>query len=274
MNSFIKFCRDRAKLNLVVDIILFLLLMGMAGIGFLIKYTLLSGEKRNILYGENVNLELLGLDRHQWGTIHLVLSIAFIAFIVLHIILHWKLIGCFFRRLIPSRTPRIVFISFLSVVSLFLFVFAFLFEPTAIEYGNLYRHRIENTSVTIESVLNSSNIETKTTSQQFQSDDLQLDAKIVLPKKEANNAQPKHEGNNKQKIQKNRAVVEDYEVLGGESLSDVSIKYGVPTQFLCDELNIPQKYSTERLGRLRKRYNFTMSDVSRAVAKHINSKKQ
>ncbi|MDD2549271.1 MAG: hypothetical protein PHD00_04150, partial [Bacteroidales bacterium] len=71
MNNFIKFCRDRAKINLVVDIILFLLLMGMAGIGFLIKYTLLSGEKRNLLYGKNVNLELLGLDRHQWGTIHL-----------------------------------------------------------------------------------------------------------------------------------------------------------------------------------------------------------
>jgi len=63
MNSFIKFCKDRAKLNLTIDIVLLLLLMTMAGIGFLIKYVLLSGEKRNVIYGQNINLELLGMDR-------------------------------------------------------------------------------------------------------------------------------------------------------------------------------------------------------------------
>lgn len=271
MNKFIKFCKDRAKLNLVVDIILFLVLMGMAGIGFLIKYTLLSGEKRNIIYGQNVNLELLGLDRHQWGTIHLVVSITFIVFIVLHIILHWKLIGCFFRRLIPSRTPRIVFISFLSVVSIFLFVFAFLFEPAIVEYGNLFRHRIENTSVSIENVLNASDTDIEISTQQSLSEPLNSNSENADKQDIDSNVKSKQKENSKQKTHKNRAIVEDYVVLGGESLSDVSIKYGVPTQFLCDELNIPHKYSTERLGRLRKRYNFTMSDVSRAVAKYVNS---
>ncbi|HZJ73307.1 MAG TPA: DUF4405 domain-containing protein [Perlabentimonas sp.] len=266
MNNFIKFCRDRAKINLVVDIILFLLLMGMAGIGFLIKYTLLSGEKRNLLYGKNVNLELLGLDRHQWGTIHLIVSIAFIVFIVIHIILHWKLIGCFFRRLFPKRTPRIVFISLLSVVSLFLFVFAFLVTPNAVEYGNLYRHRVDNTSVSIDNVLNSTNLpEFNASPQQLETEELQSD----LTPQEVATTQPKQEV--KAKAQKNRIAIEDYEVLGMESLAYVSVKYDVPSEFLCNELNIPKQYANERLGRLRRRYNFTMSDVSRAVAKYVKS---
>ena len=271
MNNFIKFCKDRAKLNLVVDIILFLMLMSMAGIGFLIKYTLLSGEKRNILYGQNVNLELLGLDRHQWGTIHLIVSIVFIVFILLHILLHWKLIGCFFRRLFPKRIPRIVFVILLSVVSVFIFVFAFLFEPNVVEYGNLFRHRVDPAAVSLEDVLNTSNEDFDL--QQPQGVPKELSTQTATPVKDVVVTQPKHEGNNKQKTQKNRAEVEDYEVLGGQSLSGVSAKYGVPTQFLCNELNIPQKYASERLGRLRKRYDFTMSDVSRAVAKYLNSEK-
>ena len=62
MNKIAKFFKDRVKLNLIIDIILFLLLMTMAGIGFLIKYTLISGEKQNIIYGTNTNLEFWGLD--------------------------------------------------------------------------------------------------------------------------------------------------------------------------------------------------------------------
>ena len=108
MNKIAKFFKDRVKLNLIIDIILFLLLMTMAGIGFLIKYTLISGEKQNIIYGTNTNLEFWGLDRHEWGTIHLIVSIIFVVFILLHIILHWKMIVCFLKRLIPTSVLMIL----------------------------------------------------------------------------------------------------------------------------------------------------------------------
>ncbi len=266
MNSFVKFCKDKAKLNLTIDIILFFLLMAMAGLGFLIKYTLLSGEKRNAIYGENINLELLGMDRHQWGTIHLIVSIAFVVFIVLHIIFHWKMVVCFFKRLIPKRSPRIIFSVLISVFGLFLFVFAFVLEPEQVQYGNLYRHRSVSTSDVLHEVLNNKVVNeaevvsTKTSAVNS--------LEVSQPVETVHETHPEHE----EKQHKNQTIIEEYEVLGSQSISYVAGKYGVPSSFICKELGISTSYQSQRLGRLRKRYNFSMSDVSRAIAKYKNEK--
>ena len=264
MSSFIKFCRDRAKLNLTIDIILFLLLMAMAGMGFLIKYNLLSGEKRNAIYGENINLELLGMDRHQWGTIHLIVSIAFVVFILLHIISHWKMVVCFFKRLVPKRTPRIIFSIFISVFGLFLFVFAFVVEPRQVEYGNLYRHRTVSTSDVLRElpnteVVNDAEVLSAKTS-------AINSAKVTQQAEVIHKTHPEHD----EKQHKNQNTIEEYEVLGSQSISHVAGKYGVPSSYICKELGISTSYQSERLGRLRKRYNFTMSDVSQTIAKFKN----
>lgn len=41
------------------------------GVGLLIKYTLISGQEQISKYGRNDKLLLLGLNRHEWGEIHL-----------------------------------------------------------------------------------------------------------------------------------------------------------------------------------------------------------
>lgn len=255
MNSFIKFCKDRAKLNLTIDIVLLLLLMTMAGIGFLIKYVLLSGEKRNVIYGQNINLELLGMDRHQWGTIHLIISITFLVFILLHIIFHWKMIGCFFKRLIPQRVPRIIFSWGISALGLFLLLFAFAIEPNQVEYGNLYRHRERTAEMALEDVM------------------------MVVDTPEVKAAVKPHSvpaklNTDHAKEHKHKADIDEYEVKGTQTLKQISTQYNVPSSYICKELGIPERFASERLGRLRKRYNFTMSDVSRAIAKYKNSDKQ
>ena len=51
-----KWC-NQSKLNLSIDIIMLLLLMPLAGIGFLIKYVLIPGIQRNERYGAGVELE-------------------------------------------------------------------------------------------------------------------------------------------------------------------------------------------------------------------------
>jgi hypothetical protein len=240
--------------------------MAMAGIGFLIKYNLLSGEKRNAIYGENINLELLGMDRHQWGTIHLIVSIAFVIFILLHIIFHWKMVVCFFKRLVPKRTPRIIFSVLISVFGLFLFVFAFVLEPEQVQYGNLYRHRSVSTSDVLHEVLNNEVVN---------------EAEVVSAKTSAVNSTKvtqqaevihKTHSEHDEKQHRNQHTIEEYEVLGSQSISYVAGKYGVPSSYICKELGISTSYQSERLGRLRKRYNFSMSDVSRAIAKYKNDK--
>ena len=56
---------DKSKLNLIIDVIMLLLMMPIAGIGFMMKYVLVPGFERNVLYGNNVDLEFWGQTRHQ-----------------------------------------------------------------------------------------------------------------------------------------------------------------------------------------------------------------
>jgi hypothetical protein len=53
---------DKAKLNFVIDALMFLCLMAMAGLGFLMKYFLPSGRDAWAQYGSNRQFSWLGWD--------------------------------------------------------------------------------------------------------------------------------------------------------------------------------------------------------------------
>jgi hypothetical protein len=39
------------------------------------------------------------MPRHEWGDIHFYLAVGFVALMVVHIILHWGWIKCYFKSL-------------------------------------------------------------------------------------------------------------------------------------------------------------------------------
>ena len=75
---------------LILDGFMAIQLSAMVGIGLLMKFVLVPGQERNVLYGRGTALYVLGLDRHEWGTIHLGIGVSFLALLVLHIGLHWN----------------------------------------------------------------------------------------------------------------------------------------------------------------------------------------
>ncbi len=125
----------RAKLNLIIDALLLLCLAAIAGIGLLMKYVLVPGYQRWEMYGRNVSLFLWRLDRHQWGTIHFIIGLVFLALLVLHIVLHWQMIVGIYRRLIPNRFARWIIALILLVVTILLFAFPYFVKPKVIEQG-------------------------------------------------------------------------------------------------------------------------------------------
>ena len=125
----------RAKLNLIIDALLLLCLAAIAGIGLLIKYVLVPGYQRWEIYGRNVSLFLWRLDRHQWGTIHFIIGLVFLALLVLHVVLHWSMVVGIYRRLIPNRFARWVIALILICITALLFSFPYLVKPEVIEQG-------------------------------------------------------------------------------------------------------------------------------------------
>lgn len=104
-----------------------------AGIGFLIKYILIPGQERKVKYGRNVELYLFGMDRHEWGSIHLIIGYILIGFLALHIILHWKTVMHVYNRLIKNRTIKNVIVAVFLIISSSLIVFSFFVTPEIIE---------------------------------------------------------------------------------------------------------------------------------------------
>ena len=125
----------KAKLNLVIDALLLLCLAAIAGVGFLMKYVLIPGYQRWEIYGRNVSLFFWGLDRHQWGRIHFIIGIVFLALLVLHIVLHWQMVVGIYRGLIPNRFARWITTLILLIVTILLFAFPYFIKPKIIEQG-------------------------------------------------------------------------------------------------------------------------------------------
>ncbi len=99
------------------------------GIGFLIKYTLISGQERWDVYGRNVELYLLGMDRHQWGMIHLILGLVLLGLLIIHIFLHWKVVVSVYKKIIKEPlTKKIVALFFIALCTILILV-PFFIEP-------------------------------------------------------------------------------------------------------------------------------------------------
>jgi hypothetical protein len=115
--------------------LLLICLAAIVGIGLLIKYVLVPGYLRWEIYGRNVEMLFCGLDRYQWGTVHLAIGIIFLALLVLHIVLHWSMIIAIYVKLIPNRFARRITALILIFITIFLLAFPYFVKPEVYEQG-------------------------------------------------------------------------------------------------------------------------------------------
>ncbi len=103
----------------LVDTLLFISITGIAFIGILMAFFLAEGPTSQARESEKY---FLSLHRHQWGDIHLYLSLAFTALVVIHLILEWRWIKGKTRQLFKKAwVPILVLIAALSLIVPFIF---------------------------------------------------------------------------------------------------------------------------------------------------------
>ena len=86
---------NKAIWNRIINALALLLFCFMVSTGIVLKFVLPPGsgsvEKLFLGGGREKTVELLfGLSRHEWGEIHFYFSIAFLAILIVHLILHWS----------------------------------------------------------------------------------------------------------------------------------------------------------------------------------------
>jgi hypothetical protein len=227
----------REKLNLIIDLLLTVALVFIAGIGFLIKYTLPPGREKFLKYGNNKELYFLGWDRHQWGSIHLAIAFVMLGLLVLHIILHWKTILCLLRKAVPPVWLRRSLWGTLGVLCFFLFLFAFFISPEQREASDfLHRHAHSASAKTM----------------------INQNLRAPEPEKKLSSEAPKtYRG------QEHRHMDEDHSSLNGRmTLADAAKQFGISLDEVKKRLGLAADVdSLETLGRLRRTYDFTMQEA-------------
>jgi len=242
--------KNRSKINFIIDSLMFFLIMAIGGLGLLMKYVLVPGSVRWKIYNSNVELYLWGWDRHQWGSIHLILGYILFGLLVLHILLHWGQIKSMFKNLVSRKTSRLiitfVFVPMTLILLLFSFVVPFDVIPLREGQGRHEEHRIELSRPE------------------------KLESSTQQPVKNSPKISSKKSTHEEDSHQQNRTI----DVYGSMTLKQVEDKYRVPSDSLKKFLGIPLKTSDyENFGRLRRRYNFHMSDVERYVEKYHQTEK-
>jgi hypothetical protein len=115
----------KSVFNFTINTVMALCMSAIIGIGFLIKYTLIPGQERWAIYGGPTELFWLGMDRHEWGMLHLILGFVLLGLLVLHIIVHWKVITNVYNKIIKEplikKAVVLVFITLCAVMILFPF---------------------------------------------------------------------------------------------------------------------------------------------------------
>jgi hypothetical protein len=101
----------RTTVNFIVDFVAFLDLLALAFTGSIMKYILppgSAGHGQGFRGGRGfAEIKYLwSMDRHEWGGIHFYLAVIFAVLMLIHILLHWTWIKCYFKSLLGrSRNP-------------------------------------------------------------------------------------------------------------------------------------------------------------------------
>ena len=98
----------KATINFTVDLLCLAALLALTFTGVVIKYVLppgTGGRHRRLAGGraaEEVE-DLWLMTRHEWGSVHFYLALAFLVLIAIHVVLHWQWIKAYlFNRKRPT----------------------------------------------------------------------------------------------------------------------------------------------------------------------------
>jgi len=230
----------RGNLNFIIDVLLFINLAFIAGIGFLMNYTLLPGRERVLKYGENTELSFLGLDRHQWGDIHLIAGFVMLGLIVLHIFFHWKIIVALACKVIPPKFLRLGLTAVLIMVGSVLLAFTFVIAPTESQevselHGNLRRTAVSQPN------------------------------ESGRPEKQQNGVKTDYRNLGQEHAELSSSGAE---IRGSMTLAGIAEIYGIPVSEVKSRLGFPDSLPDhERLGKLRREYGLTITQIKELIKK-------
>ncbi len=237
----------KQHLNYIIDILMLLIMLAIASIGFVIKYVLVSGSQRWEIYGNNVEQTFWGMDRHGWGDVHLVLGIALLVLLMVHIILHFNWIICMTKKAIPVKPLRYAIVSASLILILLCSAFPFIIKHN-IQTSIHKEYHAREVKKDIEPEQHNTDVKKASNVQQKS-----------IQSTTASSHQIKEESSQKTESENSW---ENIDVKGYMTFAEIEAKYEIPSEIIIHKLNLPSDTpNNERLGRIKKTRDFTMEEI-------------
>jgi glucan phosphoethanolaminetransferase (alkaline phosphatase superfamily) len=235
----------KSTINFIINVLMFICMSAITGVGLLIKYTLISGQERWIVYGGNVELYLFGMDRHEWGYIHLIIGFVLLGLLVLHIILHLNIIKSIYNRIFKRKLIYKLITVLFFIICALLIIVPFLAKPNVSRIEQGVGRQTTNDNHTKRNKNTNENNHTK------------------------KNRNTNEKENNTKAIEIHKHSTQVIEIRGYMTLDEISKKYKVPTEYIKTKLNIPKSVvDKQRLGLLRRKYDIEMSSIEKIIREY------
>ncbi len=239
----------RTDWKYLVDVFMFLSMIGIILLGLLMAFAMKSGP----MVDESEKY-LLGLHRHQWGDIHLYLSLFFIGMLALHLILEWSWIKGKSQRIFNNNWKRaLLILTFLSIFIPFVF---WAFTPKhPVGYKDFSRGQGRGRILQPEEATASSALPT-----------LPASSGTQQPQTKPGSAEEKqHEPKKVSGWQE--ATTAEIVITGRMTLREVETNTGIPAENILAGMSLPQNLSRdEPLGRMRRLHGFTLPQMREVIA--------
>lgn len=294
---------NKNDLKYLIDALLFICMVGLAGIGYLQGFFLAEGPVADIS-----KKYFLGLHTHQWGHIHLYISIAFTVLIVIHLILSWNWIKACSKRIFKNKWGAALVGMVIASLLIPLIFWAFSIQhadeyaefgtgggrglgrkialseeqaqkettaPRAYNTQKEYQKSIEK-KLAEAPVKKEEPVEIKESGQKSESlKGEEFIQKEEQPREEEHLHEGRQEHEGEQRLTRGR--LEEYEtgilITGQTTLLELEQLTEIPKATILKEMGLPTDIPyRESLGRLKRRYNFTMQELRDKIEALIRKK--
>ncbi|MFW6140123.1 MAG: DUF4405 domain-containing protein [Acidobacteriota bacterium] len=285
---------NKNQLKYLIDALLFICLIGLAGVGFLQGLVLAEGPVEDVS-----RKYFMGLHTHQWGHIHFYISIAFTILIIIHLILSWSWIKATSKKIFKSKwgaaLAGMVIVSLL--IPLIFWAFSLKHADKYAEFGtgsgrgrNLV---LSERQVSKESLRPQEKSEPKVTQKETQEapeveQEVPKVEVVELPIRKKESAQRKESAEKGESLYRGRQEQEEEPrlirgrldehdtgilITGQTTLLELEKSTGIPKSAILREMGLPTHIpNSENLGRLKRRYNFTMQELRDKIGELLSKK--
>ena len=241
---------NKNNLKYLIDALLFICMVGLVGIGFLQGLVLEEGPVSDVS-----KKYFLGLHTHQWGHIHFYIAIAFTVLIIIHLILSWKWIKACSIRIFKNKwgSALIGMVVISLLIPLIFWAFSLKHADKYAEYGTR-SGRGQNIVLTEKQVKGKA-----------------VQEVVEPPAQKEESVQGEeslYEGRQEpvEEPRLTRGRLDEHEtgilITGQMTLLELEKITGIPKSTILREMGLPTNIpSSESLGRLKRRYNFTMQEL-------------